>query len=142
MPSVLMIAPLLNGSPDLQLIVDEVLEYELAGTIERKVNDVIVQAGPDLPAGYDEILDSRPLYDSADPPNITGYRMHIIRTETIKDVAGGWATLSDNPLLYAPPRGVVVRVTGTTTMLNTLDTRLQAIDALYGILPGEAIAND
>ncbi len=142
MPQVLMIAPLEAGSPDLQLGIDETLVYETGSTIDVPVNDWVVQATDDLPDGYDGILESMPLYDDADPlPNIIGYKLHVVRRETVNQIAGGWETQSDNPLIDAPPSGVVVRVTGTSVMLNTLDARLQAINALYGIVPGEVIAD-
>lgn len=141
MPQVLMIAPLAGGSPDVQLLVDEVLTYETGGMLERDINEFVVQATQDLPDGYHTIVDSRALYDDADPLIITGYRLHCLRAEIVNDVSGGWETQSDNPLIDAPPSAVVVRVTGTSAMLNTLDARLRAASMLYGIIPGEVIAD-
>lgn len=143
MPHVLMIVPETNGVLELQLTSDETLVYA-DGT--RLVNEDTVTFYETLPEplpGNTTIL-PMPVLDMSDPdsPVVIGYNITTRSLVERPIRKGGWATVSNIPRYDVPPDGVVVRVSGTTDMLNTLDGRLQAVDAIYGIVPGEAIHDD
>lgn len=122
-----------NGVPDLQIRIDETLAYA-SGTKTRQINDFIEQADETLPNGYDSILRSTPILDDADPPNITGYRIHALRTEVVPRMYGGYSML-------APARAglpvALLRVHSTQAKLNVMNTRLRALTPtnLYGRVP-------
>ena len=139
MPTELFLVPLDdNKVPDLQIDVEagETLAYS-SGTVDVEINDMIVQADESLPSGYDRILDTTALFDNADPPNITGYRVHALRSDTVPNIFGGITKI-------APARAglplALVKIHAQQAALDTLNPRLRALvikttSNFYGRVP-------
>lgn len=144
MPTELLIVPMGDGNvPNLLIDAEagETFAYS-SGTVDVQINDMIVQADESLPSGYDSILSTTALYDNADPPAITGYRVHALRSATVPRMFGGFT-------MIAPARAglplALVRVHSQQAVLDVLNTRLRAIvikttSGFYGGVPLTATA--
>ena len=133
MPTELFLTRVLNGTPDLQLGDGESLDYT-SGTKERTVNQHVESANPTLPAGWDTLLDTQVLTDNADPPNIIGYRHHVAKVETVPQRFGG-VTLIETRRVGLRTEVALMLVHSTQPKLDAINTRLRAVDSLYGRVP-------
>lgn len=131
-----------NKVPDLQINEGETLAYS-SGTKAVTINDMIIQADESLPSGYHTILNTQPILDTADPPNITGYRVHALRSATVPRMFGGFT-------MIAPARAglplALVKVHSKSAVLDVLNTRLRALvivstSNFYGRVPLTANAS-
>ena len=138
MATELLIVPLGDGNVPFLPIdaeADEALAYA-SGTKERDANRTFHQKGANaaIPEGYDSILKATELFDNADPPNSTGWKVEAIRTETVPRMYGGRA-------LIAPARAglplALVRINSTQGMLDTINARLRGLAPtnFYGRVP-------
>ena len=133
MPTQLFLTRVIDGTPDLQMQDGESLDYT-DGTKERTVNEHVESASPTLPAGWDTLLDTQVLTDDDDPPAITGYRHHVAKTETVPLRFGG-VTLLETRRVGLRTEVALVLVHSTEAKLDVLNTRLRAVDSLYGRVP-------
>ena len=135
MPSVWMRCSETNNILEL-LLEGETLVYETGEMVSRENNQWIIQADESMPNGYHTIISSKPLFDSEDPPNIIDYHVHAIRTEIVNKRRGGYTIKSSQDGILS------VEIISTQTMLETLDTRLKAINTRYGIRDDDTIQPD
>ena len=140
MVSDFMIVPLTaSGTPDLPIDAEagETLVYSV-GTTPKEVNDIVRnRPNEDVPPGYHTVLDTFPLFDNADPPVITGYDIHAVRTSVEPVTFGGLVFIAS--ARGGIPIGIV-KVHSRVAVLDELNTRLRAIlikdtAGFYGRIP-------
>lgn len=142
MPSVIIVMP---SPPDFNIAEDEEFPvYSIGTRTVARDTETFYEVLPD-PLPDNMPVEPKEQFDTSDPDDVvsTGWivttRADVVETE----FRGGWASRSDNPSLDTPDVGTLFRVIGETSYLNDLDSYLQSTyDEWYGILDGEAIAND
>ena len=120
------VVPVTDNVPIIPLDEGEVLEYSM-GNVEVWRDAIMLEGSvPDIQGdviGVSAVTDLN--------GDITGYNVSRRKLVTIEAFRGGWVAQSALPP-NLPPDTMLIVITSTEVMINTLDARLQAIDDGYG----------
>jgi hypothetical protein len=142
MPTTLLLVPIIDNVPDLQLLEGETLEYSIGFVDVWRDSQDIEQ---NEPVAEDEWTKANPVdgawtvYETLTDEQgvITGYNVARRNLESVEAFRGGWSAQTSLPA-DLPNDVAAINIITTEAMINTLDDRLSAIDGLYGIWGGDS----
>lgn len=145
MPTTLMVVPVVNNVPDLQLLEGETLEYSI-GFVDVWRDDE--EEEPTEPVKADKWTKADPVegawtrYKTLTDEDgvITGYNVDRRYLESVEALRGAWTATSAIPP-YLPPDTTTGTLVTTEAMINTLHDRLYEIDHYFG-RRGEIVPDD